>query len=111
MTKSPRANLEALLLRHGVSRIVVEIPKWPRCRAALAGACGADIAVPRGHSDHAFVLIENGQALHRGQRVPSRRYPQGAAARSGAGPPDSPVARLAASAIPTIAAPAAEDDD
>lgn len=70
-----RANLEALLAFHGVSRIVVGHSKvtstvLPRFDGRLLIA---DIGVPSGHTDpRAFLIIENGSPItvHRGQRVP-----------------------------------------
>jgi hypothetical protein len=73
--EAERAHLEALLARHGVSRIVVGHTK--RAATVLPRFGGrviiTDIAVPRGHSDpHAFLIIENGAltTVHRGQLVP-----------------------------------------
>jgi len=70
-----QAHLDALLARHGVSRIVVGHTK--RASTVLPRFGGrviiTDIAVPSGHSDpHAFLLIENSQltTVHRGARIP-----------------------------------------
>jgi hypothetical protein len=69
------ANLEAVLSRHGVRRIVIGHTKLaPLVMPRFGGrVIVADIAVPRGHADpHAFVMIEGDAvtAVHRGQRVP-----------------------------------------
>jgi len=69
------ANLEAVLSRHGVRRIVIGHTKLaPLVMPRFGGrVIVADIAVPRGHADpHAFVTIEGDAvtAVHRGQRVP-----------------------------------------
>ncbi len=68
-------NLEAVLARQGVRRIVIGHTKLaPLVMPRFGGrVLVADIAVPRGHADpHAFVIIEGEQvtAVHRGQRVP-----------------------------------------
>jgi hypothetical protein len=73
--ESERANVDALLARHGAARIVVGHSKVTSTVLPRFGGrvLIADIGVPTGHSDpHAFVIIENGQAVtvHRGQRVP-----------------------------------------
>ncbi|HRP09588.1 MAG TPA: metallophosphoesterase [Terricaulis sp.] len=100
------ANLEAVLARHGVARIVVGHTKLaPLVIPRFGGrVLVADIAVPRNHSDpHAFVVIENGAAstIHRGQRVPiNAATPEERCAYFGAvaalEPAGSPVAELAA---------------
>ncbi len=69
------ANLEAVLARHGVRRIVIGHTKLaPLVMPRFGGrVIVADIAVPSGHQDpHAFVVIEGDQlaAIHRGQRIP-----------------------------------------
>jgi hypothetical protein len=69
-----RANLEAVLARQGVARIVVGHTKaastvMPRFGGRVVLT---DIAVPSGYADpHAFLIIENGAltTVHRGQRV------------------------------------------
>lgn len=68
-------HLEALLARHGVSRIIVGHTK--RAATVLPRFGGrviiTDIARRANHPDpHAFLLIENGAltTVHRGQRVP-----------------------------------------
>lgn len=68
------ANLEAVLARHGVRRIVIGHTKLaPMVMPRFGGrVLVADIAVPRGHPDpHAFLVIEGNRttAVHRGQRV------------------------------------------
>jgi len=72
-----RANLEAVLAQHGVSRIVVGHTK--RASTVLPRFDGrviiTDIAVPAGFTDpHSFLVIENGvlTTVYRGQRVPLR---------------------------------------
>jgi hypothetical protein len=69
------ANLEAVLARQGVRRIVVGHTKvTPMVMPRFDGrVLVTDIAVPRGHTDpHAFVVIEGERvtAVHRGHRVP-----------------------------------------
>ena len=75
--EAERANLEAVLARHGVSRVVVGHTK--RAATVLPRFDGrviiADVAVPDGFSDpHSFLVIESGvlTTIHRGQRVPLR---------------------------------------
>jgi hypothetical protein len=70
-----RTHLEALLARHGVSRLVVGHSKVaPTVLPRFGGrVIVADIAVSRGHPDpHAFLIFENGAptTIHRGARVP-----------------------------------------
>lgn len=73
--ETERANLEAVLARHGVARIVVGHTKrastvWPRFDGRVLIA---DIAVPTGFADpHAFLEIEGGAitTVYRGARVP-----------------------------------------
>lgn len=68
------ANVETLLNRHGVARIVVGHTKraatvFPRFSGRVILT---DIAVPSGYSDpHAYLIIENGglTTVHRGRRV------------------------------------------
>jgi len=101
-----QANLDAVLVRHGVARIVMGHTKLAPLVVPRFGGrvLVADIAVPRGHSDpHAFVVLEGGQAtaIHRGQRVPiTAATPQERCAYFGAvaalDPAASPVAALAA---------------
>ena len=110
------ANVEALLARHGVRRIVVGHSKVTSTVLPRFGGrvLVADIGVPGGHTDpHAFVIIENGApvTVHRGQRVPiDAATPEAACAYlgriaaidGGAGP----VAALAQRcAVPAAAAP------
>ncbi len=72
---SEAANVQNLLGRHHVSRIVIGHTKaastvFPRFGGHIVLA---DIAVPTGYSDpHAFLILENGAAftVHRGQRLP-----------------------------------------
>lgn len=109
------AHLEALLARHGVSRIVIGHTKLaPMVVPRFGGrVLAADIAVPRGHSDpHAFVVIEGAQAyaMHRGQRVPITADTEQArcayvAAIAALDPAGGPVSELAAAcAAPVLAA-------
>lgn len=110
-----RANLEAVLAYHGVSRIVVGHTK--RASTVLPRFDGrvliADIAVPAGFADpHAFLVIENGQltTVYRGNRVPLRAgsteercaYLEAIAAFDAAG---SPNAQLATSCRTPTATP------
>lgn len=113
--ETERANLEALLARHGVARIVVGHTKrastvWPRFDGRVLIA---DIAVPAGFSDpHAFLEIEGGAVttIYRGTRVPLRASTRGdtcaylaaIAALDAAGSPNS------AAAAQCAAPPAAE---
>jgi hypothetical protein len=69
------ANLEAVLARHGVRRVVIGHTKLAPLVVPRFGGrvLVADIALPRGNPDpHAFVIIEGDQAIavHRGTRVP-----------------------------------------
>jgi hypothetical protein len=69
-----RANVEAVLARNGVARIVLGHTKAaPTVLPRFGGRVVlTDIAVPSGYADpHAFLIIENGTltAVHRGQRV------------------------------------------
>lgn len=72
-----RANVDALLAHHRVSRIVLGHTKrastvWPRFDGHVLIA---DIAVPDGFADpHAFLIIEGGQTttIYRGTAVPLR---------------------------------------
>jgi hypothetical protein len=73
--EAERAHLEALLGRHGVTRIVVGHTKVTSTVLPRFGGrvLVADIGVPSGHTDpHAFLIIENGApvTVHRRQRVP-----------------------------------------
>jgi hypothetical protein len=116
--ETERANLEALLARHGAARIVVGHTKrastvWPRFNGRVLIA---DIAVPAGFSDpHAFLEIDGGNltTIYRGTRVPLRAatrdetcaYLAAIAALDSAGSPNSAaaaqcVAPAAAEAIP-----------
>lgn len=100
------ANLEAVLARHGVRRIVTGHTKLaPLVMPRFGGrVLVADIAVPRGHPDpHAFVIIEGDTvtAVHRGQRVPLNASTHDArcayfAAIAAFDPPQSRTAQLAA---------------
>lgn len=100
------AHLEALLARHGVSRIVIGHTKLaPMVVPRFGGrVLAADIAVPRGHTDpHAFVVIEGGQAfaMHRAQAVPINADTEQArcayfSAIAALDPAGGPVAELAA---------------
>lgn len=101
------ANLEAVLARHGVQRIVIGHTKLaPMVMPRFGGrVIVADIAVPRGHSDpHAFVIIEGDRIIvvHRGHRVPlAASTPESRcayfAAIAALDPPGSRTADLAAS--------------
>ncbi len=115
LTEAP--HLEAVLERHGVSRIVLGHTKIAPFVAPRFGGrvIVADIAVPRGHSDpHAFLLIEGGStfAMHRGHRVaidastPEARCGY-LAAIAALEPEGSPVAAIAA----TCGTPALEVED
>jgi hypothetical protein len=100
-----RANLEALLTRHGVARIVVGHTKrastvWPRFNGRVLIA---DIAVPAGFSDpHAYLEIDGGNVttIYRRTRVPLRAsnqaetcaYLSAIAALDDAGSPNSVAA-------------------
>ncbi len=106
-----RAHVEALLARHGVSRIVVGHTK--RASTVLPRFGGrvvlADIAVPSGYADpRAYLIIENGAAstIHRGARVAlTASTPAETCAYfariAALDPPDGPTAALQA----TCAAP------
>jgi hypothetical protein len=80
--ETERANVDALLARHRVSRIVVGHTKrastvWPRFDGRVLIA---DIAVPDGFADpHAFLIIERGvtTTIHRGTPVPLRASTRG----------------------------------
>jgi hypothetical protein len=101
------ANLEAVLARHGVRRIVIGHTKLAPLVVPRFGGrvIVADIAMPRGHPDpHAFVVIEGEAvtAVHRGQRVPiDASTVEGRCAYfariAALDPPQSPAAQLAAS--------------
>jgi len=100
------ANLEAVLARHGVRRIVTGHTKLaPMVVPRFGGrVLVADIAIPRGHPDpHAFLVIEGARvtAVHRGQRVPLDASTMQArcayfAAIAALDPPASPTARISA---------------
>jgi len=100
------ANLEAVLARHGVRRIVVGHTKLaPYVVPRFGGrVLVADIAAPRGHPDpHAFVIIEGERvtAVHRGQRVPldastAQARCQYLAVIAALDPPASPAAEASA---------------
>lgn len=75
--EAERANLEAVLAYHGVSRVILGHTK--RASTVLPRFDGrvilTDIAVPSGFEDpHAFLIIENGEltTIYRGNRVPLR---------------------------------------
>jgi hypothetical protein len=105
-----RPHLEALLARHGVSRIVVGHTKvastvYPRFDGNVIIA---DIAVPDGYEDpYAYLIVEDETltTVHRGHRVPlvagspaqTCGYLAAVAALDAAG---SPVAELAATCAP-----------
>ncbi|HYD71523.1 MAG TPA: hypothetical protein VEF55_00185, partial [Candidatus Binatia bacterium] len=98
-------NLEAVLARHGVRRIVVGHTKLAPLVVPRFGGrvLVADIALPRGNPDpHAFVIIEGDRvtAVHRGTRVPiDAATPQARCAYfdriAALDPADSPVRALA----------------
>jgi hypothetical protein len=100
------ANLEAVLARHGVRRIVTGHTKLaPMVIPRFGGrVLVADIAMPRGHPDpHAFLVIEGDRvtAVHRGQRIPLDASTTQArcayfAAIAALDPPASRTAQLAA---------------
>lgn len=104
------ANVEAVLARHGVRRIVVGHTKLaPMVTPRFGGrVLVADIAVPNGHPDpHAFVVIEGAQvyAVHRGRRVPidaatAAQRCAYMAAIAALDPPNGPTARAAAACAP-----------
>lgn len=97
------ANLEALLARYGVKRIVIGHTK--RAAAVLPRFGGrviiTDVAVPEGGVDpRAFLIAENGalSVMHRGQRVPFSDADPCAyfTAIAALDPPGGPTQRLAA---------------
>jgi hypothetical protein len=116
--ETERANLEALLARHGVARIVVGHTKrastvWPRFNGRVLIA---DIAVPAGFSDpHAYLEIDDGSltTIYRQTRVPLRAatqdetcaYLAAIAALDSAGSPNSAAAAQCAAPAAVEAIP------
>jgi hypothetical protein len=110
-----KANLEALLQRFGVARIVVGHTKrapmvFPRFDGRLIVA---DIAVPAGGVDpRAYLVQENGAltAVHRGQRIPMQAttregYCAYVAAVAALEPPQGQAARLNAACLAGLPPP------
>lgn len=112
-----RANVDALLARHGVARIVVGHTKrasmvFPRFGGRVVLT---DIAVPAGFTDpHAFLVIEGGvlTSVYRGARVPLQdatepetcAYITQIAALDPQGSPNAALAAQCAPSAPTVTA-------
>lgn len=104
--QSERAQVDALLARHGVAHIVLgHTKRAPTVFPRFGGrVILTDIAVPSGYADpHAYLIQENGAftTVHRGQRIPlsatttteTCAYLEQVAAID---PPGGPVSTLAA---------------